>query len=48
MGHDRVVLDTSDHLPAAIRLYERGGYHEIEPYNENRFAQRWFERSLKA
>ncbi len=42
----RVVLDTSSVLHEAIALYHRRGYREIAPYNDNPFAQHWFELDL--
>jgi GNAT superfamily N-acetyltransferase len=44
MGHHTVRLDTNGVLSEAIALYERAGYHPIEPYNDNPFAERWFEK----
>ncbi len=42
----RVVLDTNATLLEAIEMYERAGYAPIERYNDNPYAQRWFERHL--
>ncbi len=47
-GHSRVVLDTNATLDEAIAMYERAGYHPIERYNDNPYAQRWFARTLSA
>jgi DNA-binding MarR family transcriptional regulator len=41
-----VRLDTNESLPEAIRLYRASGYREIERFNDNPYAQRWFEKSL--
>lgn len=43
-GHSRTVLDTNGALTDAIALYERSGYRAIAPYNDNPYAQRWFEK----
>ncbi|MGV3619263.1 MAG: GNAT family N-acetyltransferase [Archangium sp.] len=48
LGVKRVRLDTSAHLPEAIRLYVNAGYREIPPYNDNAYAAHWFEKSLTA
>jgi DNA-binding MarR family transcriptional regulator/N-acetylglutamate synthase-like GNAT family acetyltransferase len=46
LGHDRVVLDTNGTLLEAIAMYERAGYRHIERYNDNPYAQAWFEKEL--
>ena len=46
MGHARVVLGTNDTLTEAIAMYGRAGYHSIERYNDNPYAQRWFAKEL--
>lgn len=43
-GHGRTVLDTNAVLHDAIAMYERSGYEPIERYNDNPYAQRWFEK----
>lgn len=43
-GHARTVLDTNGVLHDAIAMYERSGYRSIERYNDNPYAQRWFEK----
>jgi GNAT superfamily N-acetyltransferase len=45
-GATDMVLDTHDSLVAAARLYARGGYVEIDPYNENPNASRWYGKRL--
>ena len=45
-GRSRVVLDTNDALTEAITMYGRLGYVAIERYNDNPYADRWFEKSL--
>jgi DNA-binding MarR family transcriptional regulator len=39
-------IETSDHLPEAIALYRSSGYVEVAPFNEEPFADRWFEKRL--
>ncbi|MGC8480962.1 MAG: GNAT family N-acetyltransferase [Acidimicrobiales bacterium] len=45
-GGRSIRLDTSRHLPEAIALYLRAGYTECAPYNDNVFADFWFEKRL--
>lgn len=47
-GSTRVILDTNATLLEAIEMYGRAGYTPIERYNDNPYAQRWFERQLEA
>lgn len=42
-----VRLDTNESLREAIQLYRASGYRAIEPYNDNPYAHRWFEKILK-
>ena len=46
LGCTLVRLDTSSHLPEALRLYRSSGYREIPAYNDNFYAHHWFEKSL--
>jgi DNA-binding MarR family transcriptional regulator/GNAT superfamily N-acetyltransferase len=46
LGHTRVVLDTNGTLLEAIAMYERAGYSPIERYNDNPYAEAWFEKAL--
>jgi DNA-binding MarR family transcriptional regulator/GNAT superfamily N-acetyltransferase len=46
LGHTRVVLDTNGTLLEAIAMYERAGYAPIERYNDNPYAEAWFEKPL--
>lgn len=46
IGHQTVRLDTNATLTTAIAMYERAGYRAIERYNDNPFAQCWFEKRL--
>lgn len=45
LGHARVVLDTNKTLLEAIAMYERAGYTPIERYNDNPYAEAWFEKT---
>ncbi|GAA3647432.1 helix-turn-helix domain-containing GNAT family N-acetyltransferase [Nocardioides ginsengisoli] len=45
-GHRRVVLDTNGTLREAIAMYERAGYTRIERYNDNPYAEAFFEKRL--
>lgn len=47
IGHRSVRLDTNASLTTAIALYERSGYVTIQRYNDNPYAQRWFEKPLQ-
>jgi GNAT superfamily N-acetyltransferase len=47
LGADRVVLDTSRVLTEAMGLYARAGYREIERYNDNPYAEAWFEKPVR-
>jgi GNAT superfamily N-acetyltransferase len=46
MGHDVVRLDTNGTLTEAIAMYERAGYRPIDRYNDNPYAQAFFEKEL--
>lgn len=48
LGHRRVVLDTNATLTEAIAMYARAGYDKIERYNDNPYAQYWFEKHLRS
>lgn len=45
-GAAEMVLDTHHTLDAAGALYTRSGYSEIEPYNDNPNATRWYGKPL--
>jgi GNAT superfamily N-acetyltransferase len=45
-GFGVVRLDTHDRLPEANGLYRSMGYSEIEDYNSNPRANRWYEKPL--
>ncbi|HEX4480259.1 MAG TPA: GNAT family N-acetyltransferase [Rudaea sp.] len=42
-----VRLDTNATLDEALALYRSSGYHEIPRFNDNPYAQHWFEKSLR-
>ena len=42
-----VRLDTNATLDEALKLYRSSGYREIPRFNENPYAQHWFEKSLR-
>lgn len=46
LGHHVVRLDTNGTLAEAIAMYQRAGYQPIERYNDNPYAQAWFEKRL--
>lgn len=45
-GFATLRLDTNKTLAEAHALYRKLGYHEIERYNDNPYAHRWFEKRL--
>ena len=45
-GKQVVRLDTNGALAEAVALYLRRGYHEVPPFNAERFADHWFEKDL--
>jgi GNAT superfamily N-acetyltransferase len=45
-GRHTVVLDTNRTLTPAMAMYESAGYVDIDRYNDNPYAQRWFGKSL--
>lgn len=46
MGLTTLRLDTNRNLVEAQALYARNGYREIAPYNDNPYADHWFEKKL--
>lgn len=46
-GMKRVVLDTNRSLLEAQAMYRKAGYREIERYNENSYADFFFEKELQ-
>lgn len=47
-GRPVVRLDTNAELAAAIAMYRRAGYVEVPRYNDNPYAQHWFEKRVEA
>ena len=45
-GADEVVLDTNASLEAAGALYQRAGYENVEPFNDNPNATNWYRKRL--
>jgi DNA-binding MarR family transcriptional regulator len=45
-GARRVRLETNRALPEAIALYRSAGYVEVAPFNDERYADHWFEKRL--
>lgn len=45
-GFARVRLDSNRSLTEAHKLYARCGYREIARYNDNPYAEIWFEKTL--
>jgi DNA-binding MarR family transcriptional regulator len=45
-GLARVVLDTNRSLAEAQSLYRKAGYREIPRYNDNAYADFWFEKEI--
>lgn len=46
LGAQAVCLDTNRALKEAQSLYKRDGYTEVAPYNDNPYANHWFEKRL--
>jgi DNA-binding MarR family transcriptional regulator len=47
-GHERVRLDTNRSLAEAQAMYRSRGFVEIPRYNDNPYANHWFEKELRA
>ena len=45
-GWTRVRLDTNRALKEAQLMYRKAGYQEIGRYNDNPYADFWFEKEL--
>ena len=39
-------LETKNELSEAIRMYETSGYREVDPFNDEPYADHWFEKPL--
>jgi DNA-binding MarR family transcriptional regulator/GNAT superfamily N-acetyltransferase len=48
LGHRTVRLDTNGSLTEAIAMYGRAGYRPVDRYNDNPYAQAWFEKPLSS
>ena len=46
MGAKVIHLETNRALTEAIRLYRESGYREVEPFNDEPYADHWFEKVL--
>ena len=46
LGYRIVRLETNKALPEAQQLYRSSGYTEIEPFNDEHYADHWFEKRL--
>ena len=44
----KVRLETNRSLSEAIGLYQSAGYVEVDPFNEERYAQHWFEKPVES
>ncbi|ROQ78208.1 bifunctional helix-turn-helix transcriptional regulator/GNAT family N-acetyltransferase [Streptomyces sp. NBC_01260] len=47
-GRDVLRLDTNRTLTAAIRLYHATGFEEVPAFNEELYADHWFEKRISA
>lgn len=46
-GSRTIRLDTNGSLAEAIALYRNAGYREIAAFNDERYADHWFEKRLR-
>ncbi|WP_158887781.1 GNAT family N-acetyltransferase [Amycolatopsis anabasis] len=46
LGVARIRLDTRDDLVEARALYAKHGYAEVEPFNDDKYAEHWFQKEL--
>jgi GNAT superfamily N-acetyltransferase len=46
LGSRLMRLDTRHDLVEARALYARTGYAEVEPFNDDKYAEHWFEKPL--
>ena len=44
----RLQLETKDVLREAIGLYTSAGYREVPPFNDEPYADHWFEKARLA
>ncbi|MFI9009380.1 GNAT family N-acetyltransferase [Actinosynnema sp. NPDC053489] len=45
-GASAIRLDTRTDLVEARALYAKHGYREVSPFNDDRYAEHWFEKRL--
>ena len=45
-GRTSTRLETNEQLDAALAMYRKRGYVEVEPFNEEPFATHWFCKEL--
>ena len=45
-GKRRIRLDTNKNLSEAIAMYRAAGYDEVAPFNDEAYADLWFEKRL--
>jgi DNA-binding MarR family transcriptional regulator/GNAT superfamily N-acetyltransferase len=45
-GSDAVRLETNRTLTEAIAMYRSAGYREVRPFNDEPYADHWFEKNL--
>lgn len=46
LGYSTVCLETNKALSQAEALYRSAGYREVPPFNDERYADCWFEKRL--
>lgn len=46
-GRTVTRLETNEQLEAALAMYRKRGYVEVEPFNEEPFATHWFRKELQ-
>lgn len=46
IGHKRLRLDTNKSLTEAQALYQKNGYLEVPPFNDDPYPDHWFEKRL--
>jgi GNAT superfamily N-acetyltransferase len=46
LGLTTLRIETNRALREAIQLYEKSGYEEVPPFNEDPYADHWFEKHL--
>lgn len=46
IGYSTICLETHHSLVEAQQLYRSAGYLEVPPFNDERYADHWFEKAL--